>query len=241
MWTLYMHINKINNKKYIGITSQDPKKRWRSGYGYSNNDIFYADIQQYGWDNFEHKIIADHLTIQEIGKLEDEYIEKYQTRNPEFGYNKAKGGVNSGRLGIPHTEETKKKIKAKSHKKSVLCLNTNILYPSISEAARQTRLNFTDISACCNHARGTKSIKGTYWIFAEAPLSSLKECKNKIKGLENEGIDKTKKRILCVETGIIYESQVAAEKTTGISRKNICAVCSGKRLTAGGYHWKKVE
>ena len=161
MWTLYMHTNKINNKKYIGITSQDPKMRWHSGNGYSNNDIFYADIQQYGWDNFEHKIIADHLTIQEIGKLEDEYIEKYQTRNPEFGYNKAKGGVNPGRLGLPHTEETKEKIKASSHKKSVLCLNTNILYPSMSEAERQTGLSFKDISACCNHARGAKSIKGT--------------------------------------------------------------------------------
>lgn len=45
------------------------------------------------------------------------------------------------------------------------------------------------------------------------------------------------KSIICIETGIIYESIHGAEKLLG-KRLNIQAVLSGKRETAGGYHWR---
>ena len=43
-WQVYIHINKINNKKYVGITSEkDPNKRWKNGLGYKQQ-IFYKAI-----------------------------------------------------------------------------------------------------------------------------------------------------------------------------------------------------
>ena len=39
MFTVYCHINKINGKKYVGITKQNPEIRWHSGNGYNNNAI----------------------------------------------------------------------------------------------------------------------------------------------------------------------------------------------------------
>jgi len=44
--------------------------------------------------------------------------------------------------------------------------------------------------------------------------------------------------VLCVETNISYKSVREAEYQTGINHSGIHKVCSGKRITAGGYHWK---
>ena len=50
----------------------------------------------------------------------------------------------------------------------------------------------------------------------------------------------TSKKVLCVETGEIFESIRDAERTTGIYHGNISKVCLGKHKTAGSYHWKFV-
>ena len=51
------------------------------------------------------------------------------------------------------------------------------------------------------------------------------------------------KKVLCIETGIIYDSMHTAEKETGAKYKNISKVCKGEygRKTAGGYHWRIVN
>ena len=39
----------------------------------------------------------------------------------------------------------------------------------------------------------------------------------------------------------IYESLTEAERQTGINHRNISLVCQGKRKTAGGFKWEKVQ
>ena len=46
------------------------------------------------------------------------------------------------------------------------------------------------------------------------------------------------KPVVCVETGIIYESIMYAAIFTNIDHSSISAVCRGKRKSAGGYHWR---
>ena len=108
-YCVYAHINKINNKIYIGITSQDPNDRWKNGKGYFSIH-FRTSIEKYGWDNFEHVIIKRGISKDEACELEKGLIDLFQANNPKFGYNEAAGGMGGGMLNKHHTEESKKKI-----------------------------------------------------------------------------------------------------------------------------------
>lgn len=44
-YLVYLHINKLNKKVYVGITKHDnPELRWRNGYGYAKCIKFYKAI-----------------------------------------------------------------------------------------------------------------------------------------------------------------------------------------------------
>ena len=91
---IYTHVNKQNNKKYIGCTYQNPpERRWRCPSLYKSCRLFYEAIQEYGWDSFEHKILEEGLyTLKYAYEREDYWINYYNTRNIENGYNINAGG-----------------------------------------------------------------------------------------------------------------------------------------------------
>ena len=119
---VYEHINKINNKKYIGITKQRPTTRWKKGIGYKKSPLFWNAIQKYGWNNFEHIILFSKITKEEAEQKEKALIKKYQSNKREYGYNVQKGGgitsiseltkykLKTTNTGKHHTEETKRKM-----------------------------------------------------------------------------------------------------------------------------------
>lgn len=87
-WTVYAHINKINGKSYIGITSQTPEERWGingSRYlrtnkrGRYHQPKFAYAIKKYGWDNFDHVILKNNLIKDEACKTEQEFILLWNT------------------------------------------------------------------------------------------------------------------------------------------------------------------
>lgn len=92
MFIVYAHVNKINNKKYIGITSKKPEARWGKDGANYRNQHFNRAIEKYGWDNFDHLILYENLSEEEAKKLEIQLIEEYQVNNPDFGYNNSIGG-----------------------------------------------------------------------------------------------------------------------------------------------------
>lgn len=62
--------------------------------------------------------------------------------------------------------------------------------------------------------------------------------KEKMDEMRIKAIEITRVSVMCVETGIMYESVQDAERKTGVNNSNISKCFTGKRKTAGGYHWK---
>lgn len=134
MYSLYIHINKINHKKYVGITNQQNiNNRWKNGLGYNKSPRFFNAIIKYGWDNFNHIVLFNNLTKEEAETLEKYYISLYQTTDENYGYNIQKGGgitnlseltkfkIRISTLGKKHSLETKLKM-SKSHIGKQKCL-----------------------------------------------------------------------------------------------------------------------
>lgn len=103
-YVVYMHTNKINNKRYIGITCNKPEDRWgKAGTGYLRKQkngkysqpLFANAILKYGWESFETTILFEGLSEAEAKSKETELIAFYHTYSKDpvcWGYNNTLGG-----------------------------------------------------------------------------------------------------------------------------------------------------
>lgn len=108
-YKVYVHTNRLNGKRYVGITSKAKvEHRWNSGRGYKENPHFYSAIMKYGWDNFTHEVIFDGLSGSEAKAIEVELIRCWQTKDPLYGYNMTSGG--DGTPDYHPSEDTRRKL-----------------------------------------------------------------------------------------------------------------------------------
>lgn len=102
-YTVYRHVFP-NGKQYIGITMQDPVKRWNGGSGYRKQPKIMGAIIKYGWDNIRHEVLLTGLTKAEAEEAEIMLISAADSIAQ--GYNVDTGGNTTG----THSAETRKKI-----------------------------------------------------------------------------------------------------------------------------------
>ena len=164
MYTVYQHRNLKNGKSYIGMTSQNPKKRWKSGWGYKNNLRMWNDIQNSDWNtDWEHNIIGKFEDKQEALNLEEMFIRLFDSINE--GYNISSYGNGH----YERTEEHKKKLSESKGVNGILQFSKDgeliAEYSSIHEAERNTGCNNSHISSCCRGER--KSAGGFIWKYKE--------------------------------------------------------------------------
>lgn len=153
-YTVYMHVNKVNGKTYIGITCNSVNRRWGYKGSYYKTQIFGRAIEKYGWDNFKHIILFTNKTKKEANYLEKLYIKVLISNNPQFGYNVDCGGNGQGRM----PESTKLKIsKAKigkkfseEAKKSMTEKRKKYINPSSKKVICDGRI-FGNAKICANH------------------------------------------------------------------------------------------
>jgi group I intron endonuclease len=217
-YVVYMHINKTNNKKYVGKTSLKPEQRWgRDGCNYKEQ-VFWNAISKYGWDNFEHIIVVRGLSEEEANWLEVELIAAWDTTNPKNGYNVSKGGdvwseemrqkASNTRKGRCHSEETKKKLSESQKGK-----NNSMFGKSGELSPRYGKILSEETRQKISTAR-------------------------KERGVAQGSNNPSARKVLCVELNMVFDTMKEAGTYVGCSPSNICSCCTGKQKTCGGYHWE---
>ena len=252
IYTVYMHTNKINGKKYIGITMSKPEKRWNGGHGY-HNQFFFNAIKKYKWKNFKHEILLHNLTLEEANMFEIELIKYYKTTNYKYGYNQDGGGNCTGgrpdyiKNNISKTMKNKKinigdknpmygKTGSKCQQsKPVVCIELDKIYDSIADASKELNIIFQNISKVCKGERNTAG--GYHWRFLnEFPRGYYKK-KRVIKDPSRVGSPFGSKKVICIESMVVYNSTHHAERETGANKNMIVQCCKGKKYTAKKLHW----
>ena len=232
-YSVYKHVNRCNGKVYIGLTGSDPVKRWNGGRGYKSNKHFTSAIQKYGWDSFDHVVIRTGLTKEEACLVERKLIKRYNSKDPEYGYNSSSGGEFGG-AGVRQTEESNRRRSAtvlKTWSNPELRRKQSERLKGIFRS-EETRRKMSEAAK----KRGGISEK------QKADISrTLRDYYSDPKNRQRLSDSVSKNPVVCVETGVIYKSSHDAYRATGIQQGNIYAVCLGKRNKAGGYHWSFVN
>lgn len=160
----YLITNKVNDKKYVGITSKDKESRFKKhvkdACSKKHNMAIHKAIRKYGADNFELSVLDTAETWEDLCDLEKHCIIQYNSKTPN-GYNLTDGG--SGTLGYKFTEEQIKKCSeshlgqvawnrgvpaSKETKQKMSKAKNGKPFPSLSEDARKK-----SIRACTGKKR----------------------------------------------------------------------------------------
>ena len=214
-YTVYKHVAP-NGKVYIGITCQTFKARCGvKGKGYRKQPHFWNAIQKYGWDNIQHIIIAEGLTEEEASIAERKLIKRYDSRNPEKGYNHDVGG--STLSGGWHQPES-----AKAFLREIHIGEKNHMYGRHwSEEQKELR----------RKASSFKRSEETKKKMSLAQSNRSEEYKRKLYDAQ------PRTAIICLDTGFVFRGVYEAGRIFNIQGANISKCIRGERQKAGGLHW----
>jgi len=94
---IYVIINLIDNKKYVGQTTKKMKGRWdgtlKGAENASYNQHLISSMKKYGVNNFKSKILLKCCSKDDLDFFEDYFIVVWDTINPKKGYNIKRGGL----------------------------------------------------------------------------------------------------------------------------------------------------
>jgi len=208
IYSIYKITNQINQKVYIGQTSN---LKGRIAQHFSINSPcrrLKNSIKKYGRENFKVDVIETCQTIDECNRKEIHWIIFYDSMNSDKGYNLKSGGDNKF-----HSTETIQKMKNTRstliHHFQGKCGESHPRYGKKNSTEHRSRIS--------NSLRGKK----------------LTESHKKAMSLGHIGqVAWNKMKIQCVETKEIYNSIKEAEQKLKIC--NVSLVLNKKRNHAGG-------
>lgn len=214
-----MHINKINNKVYIGKTCQEPEKRYGcNGSGYKKCPYFYNAIQKYGWENFDHVILFSELTKDEACEKEIECIKKYNACDHQFGYNISKGGDGFD------SEYSKSLWENLDYANTIIQKNKELW--SNEEYKNERKKLFKEAWKDPSKRQRRSELTIKRWadpVFHEKAREAVLEA--------------CKRSVVCIETGEVFDSIKEAADKYNVCHANISRACK-TNYKCGEYHWR---
>ena len=164
---IYAFVNTINGKRYIG-SSICIRKRIYVHLSMLRRQTHYTTHLQSAWDKYGcdafFVTILENCDPEQLEDREEFFIQLYQTRNKEKGYNTAHP---TRRMeGYKHSDATKEKMKlhlpsawaasAAARTISVECVELGKTYPNAKTAAEELNLDRRCICrVCCGERKST--------------------------------------------------------------------------------------
>lgn len=222
---IYIITNLITGKRYIG-QSIDIQRRFhdhRCISHESNRHLKYA-LAKYGKENFKYEVLEE-CDESELNEKERYYIEKLK---PE--YNVANGGQDSLRR---YPDEIKKKISEKSKEQ----------WANMSDEEKKARIKNNLKGPRKGHAvsEKTKQKLRDKNLGKKQSLETIEKRRETLKNKKLNGYvrtnDANKKKVICIETGNIYESVKSAAESIGANPTNVSAMLKGRQKSVKGFHF----
>jgi group I intron endonuclease len=222
---VYQAINKVNGKRYIGMTSRGLAWR-RNGHKAQakagSSMIFCRAIRRYGFDAFEFSILEVCLDIETALTRERELIAQHK---PE--YNSAAGGLR-GAQGWKHSEETRAKLRASHIGKPSYWRGKKRSPESIEKRTATRALN--PVKPWLGKKRSPETIAkiiASRPFLPPPPPPTPEVLKKRLVNMHTANA-KRMKRVQCVTDGQIFSSIRHAARHYGIAKSMIARCCSGK-------------
>ena len=267
VFTVYIHENKSNGKKYVGITGRPVEVRWgKEGRGYHKSRYFFNAINKYGWDNFNHKIVAVNLTSEEAKQMEIRLIKKYKTINSQFGYNLMAGGQGN----VPNDEvrkrmsdsqkrvwedesyrrsmiKTRREIGEDKEFKKLVSNNSKLMWKNESSRAKVIKAlkeNGSTTEFKEKMSQLTTGKKNGFYGKKHTEEAKKKMSIKKLgKSLSEEHKQNVSKALkipvvmLSKDGRFIKEFESATDAKREVNAHHVGECCRGNRKTSGGYKW----
>lgn len=187
--------------------------------------------------------------MAEANEREKYWIATYHTYvgdQPCCGYNATIGGDGTkGRIMSEEEKEYRRQLRlgTKASEQTKLKMSQT----RTGKPQHMTEKKFEQLEKMHKSWKGQHQTAEAVEKIRQAGLGRLhtEEAKQKIKTSRLLNNDHTprigsgvKKPVMCIETGIIYNSITEATKATGIAKSSIMSCAKGARKTAGSFHWK---